>query len=300
MTCLASAAKALGGDLVRGAILCPGPGHSVRDRSLSVTFSPAAPDGFLVNSFAGDDWQACRDHVRVLLGRPNLDTPDSSLQRITRTQNASTDGSSAEAARRLWRGAAGAEGTPVAAYLAKRGLSLAAANSVALRYHGNCPFGEKRYPAMIALVRDVVSNSALAIHRTAITSDGDNVKVDGKSLRLSLGPIAGGAIKLTDDADVTSCLGVGEGIESALSLRALPEFGPSPVWSMISASNLASLPVLAGVDALWIAEDNDAAGAHAATTLRSRWTESGADVFVVRPLKPRSDINDIVKERANA
>jgi hypothetical protein len=45
---------------------------------------------------------------------------------------------------------------------------------------------------------------------------------------MSLGPIVGGAIKLTADEDVTSGLGVGEGIETTLSLRHLPEWQGSP------------------------------------------------------------------------
>src|SRR5690606_13535416 len=66
---LRSLARALSGDVSgRNCIVIPGPGHSDRDRSLSVTFDSAAPDGFLVHSFAGDDFAACRDHVRQLLG----------------------------------------------------------------------------------------------------------------------------------------------------------------------------------------------------------------------------------------
>jgi excisionase family DNA binding protein len=61
-------ARALGGRVVRGQVLAPGPGHSKADRSLSVKLSPGSPDGFVVHSFAGDDWTTCRDHVRLALG----------------------------------------------------------------------------------------------------------------------------------------------------------------------------------------------------------------------------------------
>ena len=61
----------LGGDLAGGhTILCPGPEHSRRDRSLAVRFDPRAPDGFMAYSHSGDDWRACRDHVARLLGLP--------------------------------------------------------------------------------------------------------------------------------------------------------------------------------------------------------------------------------------
>ncbi len=50
-------------------VLCPGPGHSRRDRSLKVKFKS---DGtFTVTSFAGDNWQACKDFIRDRLGIPN-------------------------------------------------------------------------------------------------------------------------------------------------------------------------------------------------------------------------------------
>jgi hypothetical protein len=71
-TQLRSWARALGGDVSRRGVLCPGPGHSARDRSLSVTPSAAAPDGFLVHSFAGDDPIACKDFVRIKLGQPEF------------------------------------------------------------------------------------------------------------------------------------------------------------------------------------------------------------------------------------
>jgi hypothetical protein len=66
-------AEALGGDVVNGEALVPGPGHSAEDRSLAIKLDSAAPDGFVVHSFAGDDPIACRDHVRRKLGLPEFD-----------------------------------------------------------------------------------------------------------------------------------------------------------------------------------------------------------------------------------
>jgi hypothetical protein len=61
-----AAAHALGGDIIgRDQVLCPGPGHSPRDRSLAVRF---VADGFVVHSHANDDWQTCSDHVSARLG----------------------------------------------------------------------------------------------------------------------------------------------------------------------------------------------------------------------------------------
>jgi putative DNA primase/helicase len=67
---LRSLARDLGGVVAGGGVLCPGPGHSRKDRSLSVRPAPGHADGFIVFSHAGDDWQTCRDYVRERLGLP--------------------------------------------------------------------------------------------------------------------------------------------------------------------------------------------------------------------------------------
>jgi putative DNA primase/helicase len=72
MSALRSWAHALGGEASGRGVICPGPGHSARDRSLSVTPSATAPNGFLVNSFAGDDPLICLDYVRAKLGLPEF------------------------------------------------------------------------------------------------------------------------------------------------------------------------------------------------------------------------------------
>ena len=72
-----------------------------------------------------------------------------------------------------------------------------------------------------------------------------------------LGPSAGAVVKLSPDEDVITALAIGEGIETALSMPMLPECFGVPVWACLSAGNLAAFPVLAGVEVLWIAVDND-------------------------------------------
>jgi hypothetical protein len=67
---LRTIARALGGEISGRQILAPGPGHSRFDRSLSIRIEPAAPGGFVVHSFAGDDPIVCKDHVRQRLGLP--------------------------------------------------------------------------------------------------------------------------------------------------------------------------------------------------------------------------------------
>jgi putative DNA primase/helicase len=76
-------AHALGGEVAGpNTILCPGPKHSARDRSLAVRLDPAAPDGFLAYSHSGDDWRACRDHVRLRLGLPSWEPGDGQRRNV--------------------------------------------------------------------------------------------------------------------------------------------------------------------------------------------------------------------------
>src|SRR5262245_67365 len=65
-------AEALGGDVTNGEALVPGPGHTAEDRSLAIKCDRAAPDGFVLHSFAGDDPIAFRDHVKRKLGLPEF------------------------------------------------------------------------------------------------------------------------------------------------------------------------------------------------------------------------------------
>ena len=124
---------------------------------------------------------------------------------------------------------------------------------------------------MVCLVRDIRTNEPKAIHRTALSLEGRKVVVAGSD-RLSLGPVGGGAIKLTPDEEVDSCLGVGEGVETTLSLQLLREFGRTPIWSLISAGGVEHFPVLPGIESLWIAVDSGVTGADASHACAERWS----------------------------
>ena len=279
MTDARTLARLLGGDLAgRDKVLCPGPGHSPRDRSLQVTLSADAPDGFLVHSFAGDDWRACRDEVRGRLGLGVWQPDNGHRRRVVGKPKQRTD----QLARAIWNEAIDAHSTPVERYLASRHLALPP-GAEALRFHPACPFAGTKTPAMVALVRNIESNEPQAIHRTALNRTG----------KMSLGPISGGAIKLTPDEDVTIALGIAEGIETALSLQRLPEWLGSPVWSVISASGIRKFPLLAGIETLVIAADNDGAGEDATLEVAERWQER--EVLVIEARDDGADLNDVLQ-----
>lgn len=293
-------AGALGGEAHGNRIVAPGPGHSARDRSLSILVSWQAPEGFVCHSHAGDDPLACRDHIRVRLGfcrrRQNVipapHVHDRQREKITVIERERTEFPLA-----LWREARPISGTPAEAYLASRGLTY---DGEALRWHPSCPFGKDRLGCMLGLVRNIVTNEPQAVHRTAISADGRKLSHLGANGRLSLGPVAGGCIKLTDDMDVTLCLGLAEGVETALSMRLTADFGRSPVWAAVHAPGIEGFPVLGGIQSLWIGVDHDPAGLRASRALAHRWHQAGREVFTIKPRRERADLNDLVKERARA
>ncbi len=289
--------RALGGKIVGAQVVAPGPGHSSKDASLSIRPTAMNNDGFVVHSYCGDDPIICRDYVRAKLGRPSFKAGRRDhrivkpiLQRVGEPA-ATVWAESFHAA--LWNTAKDPLDTPVQSYLGSRCIDLAPelAGDV-IRFHKNCPFERERYPAMLCLVRNIVTNEPQAIHRTALSPDGTAIKRDGKTLRLSLGPVAAGAIKLASDEDVCTGLHVGEGLETCLSALQL---GFAPCWSLISVGGISKFPILGGVEALTILEETGEASARAIDECGQRWRDAGREVWVVSPTSG-SDINDSVRE----
>lgn len=191
-----------------------------------------------------------------------------------------------ERALALWREARPFKGTLAEAYLASRGLTY---HGDALRFHPSCPFGQGRREAcMIGLVRNIRTNEPQAIHRTAIDRNARKIG------RKSFGPVAGGAIKLSDDAEVTAAVAIGEGIESTLSIQHLPGLRTMPVWSLLSAGGVASFPALSGIESVWIAADNDEGGKGQGAALEAAERLDGAriEVIVLTTTIPDTDLND--------
>jgi putative DNA primase/helicase len=293
---LAAIAKALGGEVSGKSVLAPGPGHSAKDRSLSVKPSVIDQDGLIVHSHAGDDWRQCREHVRARLGLSGF-RPRRELKR--RIINPSDDGAERkrELALRIWREAINPCETLVEAYLKSRGLNLPEeAAHEAIRFHPYCQVGHDRFPAMVCQVRNIATNEPQAIHRTALAPDGTSIKRNGKTHRMGLGPITGGAIKIDPDEDVTQGLCIGEGVETCLAGRLM---GLRPVWSVVNTRGIETFPVLPGLDGLHIIRENDANGASAkAVEACARgWHEAGRDVVIADP-DTAKDLNDELREQS--
>lgn len=191
---------------------------------------------------------------------------------------------------RLWNECRPIDGDGRAYLLARRCVIPPADGD--LRYHPalkHSPSGQM-WPALVALVTDVVTREWLSLHRTWVRSDGRKAPVDPPRMQLRGHRKAGGVVRLWSDEAVTHGLGIAEGLESALSLA----HAVRPVWSCIDAGNLATLPVLGGIECLTIGADNDDAGLSASRACANRWARAGVDVRVVLPEAKRADVNDLV------
>lgn len=306
-------AKKLGGKIIAGKVRAPGINRSAGSQSLAISLAPDLRGGIHVHDFRDGRHLENKGWVLERLGiEPEpprgkgswrARARDPKAEQAARTKEAADDARRTQLALSIWHETRSPYGTPVERYLVEqRGLRMPPeAAGHAIRFHPACPFFGERVPAMVALVRDIRTDQPVAIHRTTLDRQGRKVKV-GKSDRSTLGPVGHGAIKLTPDDAVCQCLGIGEGIESVLSIQLLPAFGHTAVWSLISSGGIERFPVLSGLGALWIAVDHDQAGIDASRDCAARYRRAGAETFLVTPRKPGTDLNDFfqTKEAGNA
>ena len=180
-------------------------------------------------------------------------------------------------AQRLWTEAASATRAPLERYLAGRGLTLPA--DAPLRFHPQCPRGNERLPAMLSLMTDPESGAAAGVHRTFLLPDASGKAAGAAKMMLG----GAGLIRLVPDADVTTGLGIAEGIETALSI--MQHTGWRPVWACGSAGAIRTLPVLRGIECVTIFADADdgGVGVGAARDCATRWAEAGAEAIIRIP-----------------
>ena len=306
MITAAEIARALGGQVSgRDTALVPGPGHTRRDRSLSVRVDSRAPDGFVLFSHCDDDWKACRDHVRKDLGLPEWQPGDGQQRsippsRLKQWDLAAVDSEAEEIrprdesdlsrigqAQKLWSEGRDPRGTLAETYLHRhRGIDLPdeLAGTV-LRFHHACPWRDEnsgtivRVPALLAAFRCIDGNDVCAIHRVGLNPDG--TKID----RRMLGLVRRAAIKFDQPAD---CLTIGEGIETTLAGRQL---GFGPAWALGSVGAISFFPLIEGVRQLTILGETGAASADAARICGERWRRAARRVRVIMP-EIGSDMND--------
>ena len=281
----------LGGDVTgRNSCNVPGPGHSRKDRSLSITIDPRAPGGLLVNSFAsGDDPLVCKDYVRNAIGLPPWE-PGQKRRRQALAIKPVDHGPGPEKeklkriALRTWHESVDPTGTIVERYLREhRGLELSSdiAGSV-IRFHAGLYFTDMTYlPGMVCLLRDIITNEPCGIHRTFLDRE-TGQKID----RRMLGIAKDAAIKL--DASISTKLTIGEGVETVLAARMM---GLGPVWALGSSGAVGRFPVLKGLSEISILEENDPTSRRDVEACARRYLGARKPVTIHKP-NVGKDMND--------
>ncbi|WP_249156476.1 DUF7146 domain-containing protein [Bradyrhizobium japonicum] len=221
---------------------------------------------FTVTSFAGDDWQTCKDFIRERLGIPNdwrREPVNDDAPVVELREREDDEPARIRTALQRWERAIPLTGTLAETYLASRGLS----------YQGDALRFRENDRTMVALMTDIVTNEPCGVHCTYLDRDG------GKIERKMRGRAAGAVVKLSDDTDVEYGLGIGEGLETCLAT------GFAPIWACLSAGTMSAFPLLGGVECLTVFADNDASGAGlaAAKTCAERWHAAEREVFIHIP-----------------
>lgn len=293
MVSLLPIVRALGGELADGGLraVVRAPGHSARDRSVSLMLSG---DRILIHSFGSADWRDIRSH---LLDLGLIDqgccvsgcTPGGGVPSPLRPDALRRTG----VARALWDEAGAiVQGSASMRHLVLR-LGSPPPMSAALRQHPAAPVsvygeGSRRRPALLARVTNA-GGAFSAVEIAYLTADG---RAD-EGLRLrrkTVGAVPpGSAVRLGPPA---SSLLVGEGVMTVLSAAAW--FG-LPAWALLSAGNLAAWSPPPGVRRVLIAADRGAAGETAAARLAQRLRQSDVVAEVALPAIGHGDWNEAAR-----
>ena len=184
-------------------------------------------------------------------------------------------------------------GSPVARYLAGRGLTVP--GGADLLFHPDLTHWETKtgYPAMLGRVRDR-DGTVIGLHRTYLAiHEGAVTKAPLDKAKKMLGRVAGGAVRLAEIGDGDR-LALSEGIETGLAvMTACPDL---PVWATLSTSGLEQVDLPPGVRRILILADNDVSGAgmRAADAAARRLRAQGRDVAIVLPPLEGEDFNDFL------
>ena len=177
-------------------------------------------------------------------------------------------------AHQLWKEAHPLRGSLAEAYLHGRGVEVTGAR--ALRFHPRLrhPVEPGGLPCLVACVQDC-GGRFLGIQRTYLQGPH---KAPVRPVRMSLGRLTGGAVRLAEPAD--GVLLVGEGIESTAAAMQRLDL---PGWAALGTPGLRALVVPEAVRKVVIAADRDAPGLEAAAALAERLEAEGRRVTIVAP-----------------
>ena len=177
-----------------------------------------------------------------------------------------------ERAYQIWKETRPLRGTLAEAYLHRRGVAVAGAPT--LRFHPRLRHPVEPntfFPCLVACVHDC-GGRFLGIQRTYLQGPH---KAPVRPVRMNLGKLTGGAVRLAEPAD--GVLLVGEGVESAAA--AMQRFD-TPGWATLGTPGLRALVVPEAVREVVIAADRDAPGLEAAAALAERLEAEGRRVTI--------------------
>ena len=184
----------------------------------------------------------------------------------------------------IWERAIPAAGTLAESYLGFRGILPPFPPDIRF---SRLPYGKSNpLPCLVVAVRDV-AGEVIGIQRIYLRADGKG-KADLPKAKLSLGTVAGGAIRL-GDLDGSAMVTVCEGPEDGLSLLSM--IG-GPVWVAAGVSMLPAMRFPPYVRSVVIGADNDAAGEQAARKAAHTFALRGLSVRIIYPAAGFKDFND--------
>jgi hypothetical protein len=283
-TNLRELARVLGGEIVGGQVIAPGPGHSPRDRSLAVKLAAQSPVGFITHSHAGDPWRVCQDYVLEKLGSPHAeahrDTKGSAL--IPHRDGAPEDHERQQHKKAGWLWS---RRQPIAGTIAERYLrEVRHCNGLLPLTLAFLPQSKlEHHPAMIAAfgIPDEPDPGILgepsevdAVHLTLLKPDGGG-KADISPNKLIVGRPLGRPIVAAPPNDLLGLV-VSEGIEDALSVH-VTGLG---AWAAGAAGFMPSLAdaVPDYIEAITILAHPDKAGRQATLALAAKLASRGIEV----------------------
>jgi len=275
--------------------------HNTPGRSLYVRLS-ASPDGRgaagkWTDAQSGDHGDLldiiaaarnCRtmretlDEARRFLSMPTPPPIEASPARRTKAPTGTP-----EAARHLRAASKPIAHSLVATYLATRHITDLS-GCEALGYHPRCWYRASEdddaavlpaWPAMIAAVTDL-DGTVTGVHRTWLALDGSD-KAPVAYPRRAMGHLLGHGVRFGRSGRIMLA---GEGIETMMSLRQV--MPTTAAIAGLSAAHLAAILFPAGLQRLYVARDDDPAGAGALATLTERATATGIEIV---PLEPQLD-----------
>jgi putative DNA primase/helicase len=186
--------------------------------------------------------------------------------------------------RKPWQSAHPITGTSAETYLIGRKLwyddPIGQVLRDAARRARKNPDGVLEYhPAMLCALSDTHTGQQCGIINIFLQPDGSDRIRDRKGKTVT-GHAKGVAVMLSEFCEPTMGLVICEGPETGIALF---QREVRPVWACGGAGNLASFPVLGGIECLTVAADPGAAGQKAAAQVASRWRQADREVEIITP-----------------